>query len=554
MYTQCPNCNTVFRISAPQLKAAGGRVRCGHCSHVFNALDKLLEHLPPGYTPGTPPPSARRPNAQRPAAPAAGQPAPGAPPPGAKPAPAPTPGRPAAPAKPAAPKSAPPSRPTAQPGTPKAPAAKPSAPSSPPPPAKTPTPSAPAPSASETPPGASGSDKGEDGPLAPPRPWKSKAFDYKRPGPSTEAKPETPEPRRRVSDESKRDTTVPAFNDIQLPGEADSQWSDSTDNATPPDFDLAPQSKSGPKPGPASGKAKSPPGAGDTFDNMDLEDIDGFLKQLAAEVESAGVDLGASGEQPPPTETLVLVDEVSPEEAKGAEAPPPPEPPAPEADSKPAPQPPPRRAPAPEPEENSASFDPLATIEQAPVAEADERVPEALRESWAAAQKRPRGPLATAGGLLLIVLLALGLAAQGVYFRGAEIAARAPALRPWLNQFCELAQCTIPARRALGQLALVSRDVRSDPKAKGALLISATIVNKASFAQPYPDLQVTLYDLTGTVVAERRFKPAEYLAQTPKALEQYKKGRHMPTDTPVNIELAVADPGKQAINYEFDFR
>ncbi|UCE90626.1 MAG: zinc-ribbon domain-containing protein [Pseudomonadota bacterium] len=51
MYTKCPECSTVFRISDTQLMAASGKVRCGHCKHVFNALDRLLMDLPTGEPP-----------------------------------------------------------------------------------------------------------------------------------------------------------------------------------------------------------------------------------------------------------------------------------------------------------------------------------------------------------------------------------------------------------------------------------------------------------------------------------------------------------------------
>ncbi len=43
MYTQCPECETVFKLSAEVLRAAGGQVRCGKCGHVFNALARLAE-------------------------------------------------------------------------------------------------------------------------------------------------------------------------------------------------------------------------------------------------------------------------------------------------------------------------------------------------------------------------------------------------------------------------------------------------------------------------------------------------------------------------------
>jgi len=43
VYTQCPDCATVFRITAEALRAAQGDVRCGVCSTSFNALENLSE-------------------------------------------------------------------------------------------------------------------------------------------------------------------------------------------------------------------------------------------------------------------------------------------------------------------------------------------------------------------------------------------------------------------------------------------------------------------------------------------------------------------------------
>jgi predicted Zn finger-like uncharacterized protein len=39
--TQCPNCQSRFRVQSEHLKTGGGLVRCGLCRHVFNALDHL---------------------------------------------------------------------------------------------------------------------------------------------------------------------------------------------------------------------------------------------------------------------------------------------------------------------------------------------------------------------------------------------------------------------------------------------------------------------------------------------------------------------------------
>ncbi len=47
MYSQCPECLARFRVSAGDLRAAGGTVRCGRCGGAFNALTWLSDALPP---------------------------------------------------------------------------------------------------------------------------------------------------------------------------------------------------------------------------------------------------------------------------------------------------------------------------------------------------------------------------------------------------------------------------------------------------------------------------------------------------------------------------
>jgi predicted Zn finger-like uncharacterized protein len=43
VYTRCPQCQTVFRLTAAQLKLRGGMVRCGRCQHAFQADQHLVE-------------------------------------------------------------------------------------------------------------------------------------------------------------------------------------------------------------------------------------------------------------------------------------------------------------------------------------------------------------------------------------------------------------------------------------------------------------------------------------------------------------------------------
>ncbi|HEY4072733.1 MAG TPA: DUF3426 domain-containing protein [Herbaspirillum sp.] len=61
--TQCPFCQTTFRVAGDQLKLRGGLVRCGHCNEVFDGNAHLLQDQQgggnwPQQTPASPPPTA----------------------------------------------------------------------------------------------------------------------------------------------------------------------------------------------------------------------------------------------------------------------------------------------------------------------------------------------------------------------------------------------------------------------------------------------------------------------------------------------------------------
>lgn len=48
--TRCPACQSAFRVTPEQLRAGSGRVRCGKCRTVFNALESLIYRADPHPT------------------------------------------------------------------------------------------------------------------------------------------------------------------------------------------------------------------------------------------------------------------------------------------------------------------------------------------------------------------------------------------------------------------------------------------------------------------------------------------------------------------------
>lgn len=151
---------------------------------------------------------------------------------------------------------------------------------------------------------------------------------------------------------------------------------------------------------------------------------------------------------------------------------------------------------------------------------------------------------AAKGAIIGALLLLLG--AQWLYFNRAELASES-VWRSKLEDLCSILHCELPLRVDLSRIELVDRDVRQHPRVAGALLINATLVNRAAFTQPYPVLAITFSNPSGTPVAARRFNPAEYLG------EQADIEAGMPTDTPLQVVLEIEDPGEDAVSFQFEF-
>jgi len=143
------------------------------------------------------------------------------------------------------------------------------------------------------------------------------------------------------------------------------------------------------------------------------------------------------------------------------------------------------------------------------------------------------------------LLMATVLVGQLVFANKDELA-RDPRWRPWLEQACQLARCTLPVRRDLADIEMIERTVISHPKYQHALLITATLLNKAKFAQPYPQVELTMTDLNQKVVASRRFLPREYLKGSDPT-------RLFAAGGAVQLQLEITDPGEKAVGFEFNF-
>lgn len=140
------------------------------------------------------------------------------------------------------------------------------------------------------------------------------------------------------------------------------------------------------------------------------------------------------------------------------------------------------------------------------------------------------GPgFARAAGRLLawvsFLLLAALFAAQLVYVYRAQLAQRAPQLRPLLEQACESLRCRVPYARDASAIlitgsALKVADTGAPPEAAAGadpgapeqhFMLQLTLRNQLDQPQEWPNLVLDLKDGSGVRLVRRDLSPKEYL-------------------------------------------
>ncbi len=142
---------------------------------------------------------------------------------------------------------------------------------------------------------------------------------------------------------------------------------------------------------------------------------------------------------------------------------------------------------------------------------------------------------------LLIILLQLG------WFNRDRVLLEYPELMPYAKQLCKEFDCRLIRQRDTRAIKLVNRDVRLHPDYQDALLVNAAMKNELPIRQPYPRVQLTLFDTSGSLLGYREFEPNDYLDSS----IEIDKG--MPVNSPVYFVLEVSGPTSGAVSFEFRF-
>ena len=182
--------------------------------------------------------------------------------------------------------------------------------------------------------------------------------------------------------------------------------------------------------------------------------------------------------------------------------------------------------------------------EAEPVTSAAKELPD-LESLLGQQSHKPRGPSLFWAFASLIALAALLLQLAWIerarlieYPHGAKL----------LNVMCQQLGCKVPQLKNTSKIKILSRSISTHPDKAGLLQLHLTIVSDTAYDQPYPKLQLSLFNTDGALVASRTFSPKEYLPEEWQPLPTL-----MLAKREIDISLELADPGQEVTGFELEF-
>lgn len=114
-------------------------------------------------------------------------------------------------------------------------------------------------------------------------------------------------------------------------------------------------------------------------------------------------------------------------------------------------------------------------------------------------------------------MLLLGALVQAVYTFRDQIAARFPDAKPVLLTACAAVHCRIGLPTQIEYISIESDELETLNTKKDDSVLTMLLRNGSAIVQAWPDIDLTLNDANGTMLARRVFVPREYLSTTQEA-------------------------------------
>jgi predicted Zn finger-like uncharacterized protein len=143
-----------------------------------------------------------------------------------------------------------------------------------------------------------------------------------------------------------------------------------------------------------------------------------------------------------------------------------------------------------------------------------------------------RGPWVA--GIMLLLLLFF---AQALFHFRNDIALLVPESKPLLKDACAMLGCSISLPRRSELMSIESSDLQADGANPNVVVLTATLRNRAAFAQAHPALELTLTDSQDLPLARRVLQAVDYLDAAPDNDSGFAAG----AERPIKLTLQLAD-------------
>lgn len=139
---------------------------------------------------------------------------------------------------------------------------------------------------------------------------------------------------------------------------------------------------------------------------------------------------------------------------------------------------------------------------------------------------------------LLLLILAL---LQTVYGMRTQISAEYPQFKPLLTQACAVLRCEIALPKNLDLLAIDDSDMQEDEHYQDVIKFTSLLINKANYAQAFPNIELTLTATDDQPVLRKMIKPNEYLKSNINVAAGLSAHEEIRVSLAINVkDLAVA--------------
>ena len=148
---------------------------------------------------------------------------------------------------------------------------------------------------------------------------------------------------------------------------------------------------------------------------------------------------------------------------------------------------------------------------------------------------------------VIILMLCTALGSQ-YFLQNMDAFSQNDRVRRLYEYACTFSSCDLPDYSDINAIQSDRLTVRSHPELENGLTVNIEFRNTATFPQAFPVMVLSFNSASNEIVALREFSPEEYLDPGLRDVAI------MPSMSPVQVSLEIIDPGPGAVNYTLAFR